>query len=87
MVLVWVKGKVDLVHKEPAVEIIDHAIWVIHVGMVFKALVHIIKQPHADYGNEVPFFTITKVEMLIIDVNDVLSVYTKIQQVHLQPHQ
>ncbi len=52
--------------------------------MVFEALVHIVKQPCADNGNEVPFFMIAEVEMLIIDINNVLLVYTKIQQVHLQ---
>jgi hypothetical protein len=77
----------NLVCEEPAVEIVDCAVWVICVGVVFEALVHIVKQPHADYGNKVPFYTIAEEEMLIIDINNVLSVYTKIQQVHLQQHQ
>lgn len=78
--MVWVDS---LVCEEPAVEIIDCAVWVIHVGMVFEALVHIIKKPHADYGNKVLFYMIAEEEMLIIDINNVLLVYTKIQQVHL----
>ena len=86
MVLVQVKHKVDMVCEEPAVEIVDCAVQVVCVGVVFKALVHIIKQPCADNSNKVPFFTITKVEMLIIDINNVLPVYMKIQQVHLQQH-
>ncbi|KIC71133.1 hypothetical protein DB41_CH00020 [Neochlamydia sp. TUME1] len=43
MVLVWVKGKVNLVHKELVVEVINCAIWVVCVGVVLEALVHIVK--------------------------------------------
>ena len=57
------------------------------VGVVLEALVHIIKQPHADYSNEVLFYMIAEEEMLIVDVDDVLLVYMKIWRVHLQPHQ
>ena len=76
----------NLVCEEPAVEIVDCAVWVICVGVVFEALVHIVKQPCADNSNKVPFFMIAKVEMLIIDINNVLPVYMKIQWVHLQQH-
>ncbi len=87
MVLVQVKGEVDLVCEELVVEVVDCAVWIICVGVVLKALVHVIKQPHADYSNEVPFYTIAEEEMLIIDIDDVLLVYMKIWQVHLQRHQ
>ncbi len=87
MVLVRVKREVDLVHEEPAVEIVDRAVWVVRVGVVFEALVHVVKRPRADYGNEVPFYTIAEEEMLIVDVDDVLAVYTKIRRVLLHPRQ
>ncbi len=87
MVLVQVECKVDLVHEEPAVEIVDRAVRVVCVGVVFEALVHIVKQPCAYNSNKVPFFTIAEVEMLIVDVDDVLPVYMKIRRVHLQRHQ
>ena len=77
----------NLVCEEPAVEIVDCAVWVICVGVVFEALVHIVKQPHADYGNKVPFYTIAEEEMLIIDINNVLAVYMKIRRVLLHPCQ
>ena len=54
--------------------------------LCFEALVHVVKQPCADNGNEVTFFMIAEVEMLIIDINNVLPVYMKIQWVHLQQH-
>jgi hypothetical protein len=47
IVLVQVEGKVDLVHEELAVEIIYCAVQVVCVGMIFKALVHVVKQPCA----------------------------------------
>ena len=87
MVLVQVKCEVDLVHKEPVVEVVDGAIWVVCVGVVFEALVHIVKWPCAYYGNEVLFYMIAEEEMLIVDVDDVLLVYMKIRWVHLQWHQ
>lgn len=43
MVLVWVEGEVDLVCEELVVEIVDCAVWVVCVGVVFKALVHVVK--------------------------------------------
>jgi hypothetical protein len=54
-------------------DVIDGAIRVVHVGMVLEALVHVVVRPCANYG---AFYTVTEVEMLIVGVVDVLTVYT-----------
>ena len=83
VVLVGVEGKVDLVREEPPVEVVDGAVWVVHVGMVLKALVHIVVRPCANYGDIVPFYMVAEEEMLIIGIINVLAVYMKIWRVHL----
>jgi hypothetical protein len=86
VVLVWVEGEVDLVCEELVIEVVDCAVWVVCVGLIFEALVHVVVRPCAHYGNVLPFDMVAKVEMLIVGVVDVLVVYIKIWRVHLCAH-